>query len=188
MGAAGLLWVSLALITPGVLGERGGGARREGAAVWGRKTSAPPCKAGSKARRWGQCQTPACLLLALGDPWDLWVLEILTLGLRGWDHRTWRRALWDVPGEAVGALWVPSGCPRLAQQVLLTLRPEVWGHAAGCKLHRAREFLQPQGPPCPVRAADPPAACPESELLTPNAQAWCSLCISILLFDLSYWS
>lgn len=30
MGAAGLLWVSLALLTPGVLGEPGGGARREG--------------------------------------------------------------------------------------------------------------------------------------------------------------
>lgn len=144
MGAAGLLWVFLALITPGVLGELGGGARRSGRDCLGQGRSlrrhakqSPKREGGGSANR-----LPASRSL-WGDPRDLLVLKALTLGPRGWDRRTWRLhcrgaegALCDLPGEAVACTRGASGSPRACLSRCFSLSDRrSQGHTASFTLH-----------------------------------------------------
>ena len=108
MGAAGPLWVFLALAVPGVLGELGMGARRQGR-VWGRDgLCAAMQRRQSKVRRRGSL---ACLA-RFGGPRDLLVLNILARS--SWAGTTRiagciRDALCDLPSVACGV-----ACPLCA--------------------------------------------------------------------------
>lgn len=91
MGATVLLWVFLAMVTPGVLGElegKHGGRDASGAGM----ASVPRCTAQSKARRWGLCRMHDYLPLALGNPGDLLVLNVLTCASPGCNHQELRAA------------------------------------------------------------------------------------------------
>lgn len=84
MGSAGLLWISLALVTPGVLVE----AERKGRDTSGAgMASVPRCKAEFKARRRGHCRMLACHSLVWGDSRDFLVLNVLTCASPGWNYQ-----------------------------------------------------------------------------------------------------